>query len=112
MSERLEEINARIVGMKRKSGMPTEVLTFEGWQSVLPIFTKDLEHLQKQAERVQELEEDYEYLSHHYGLETEQNKRYRELFARILNNECNDSDEFADLAEQIALEALEGESDD
>lgn len=38
----------------------------------------DLYWLVEQAERVQELEEDYEYLSHYYGLETEQNKRYRE----------------------------------
>jgi|SRR5699024_4416824 len=44
----------------------------------------------KQAERVQELEEklieakdDYDYLSYHYGNETEQNKRYREVLNRI-----------------------------
>lgn len=63
------------------------------------------------TERVQELEGDYEYLSHHYGLKTEQNKRYRDLFGRLLNSEIDDAEEYAYLAEQTAWEALEGESE-
>ena len=47
------------------------------------INTKYILEIIEQAERVQELEEDYEYLSHHYGLETEQNKRYREAKKQI-----------------------------
>ena len=43
---------------------------------------KDIEWLIEQAERVHELEEDYEYMAHHYGLETEGNKRYREAIEK------------------------------
>ena len=53
--------------------------------------TDDYEWLIEQAERVQELEEklieakdDYDYLSYHYGNETEQNKRYREAIKRAI----------------------------
>lgn len=45
----------------------------------------------EQAERAQELEEDYEYLSHHYGLETEQNKRYREAINKAIESCCYDA---------------------
>ena len=49
--ERLEEIHARILDLKRKSRMPNEVLTFNGWEPVVPVFTKDIEHLFEQAEQ-------------------------------------------------------------
>lgn len=63
------------------------------------------ETLNKCAERNKELEEDYEYLSHHYGLETEQNKRLREAMkeAREASFCCGLT------AGSILDEALEGE---
>lgn len=48
-------------------------------------------YTKEQAERVKELEEDCEYLSHHYGLEAEKNKRYREAMEKAideLNHGC------------------------
>lgn len=59
--------------------------------------------------KVQELEEDYEYLSHHYGIETEQNKRYREGIERLIRNLEGRVDYI--LFDEIKdfVEALEGE---
>ena len=48
-------------------------------------FERLVKYSKKQTKRVQELEEDCEYLSHHYGLEAEQNKRYREAIIKALH---------------------------
>jgi len=68
----------------------------------------------EQAERVETLENREEVRkvgaeanSKYYGKIEHQNKRYRELFARLLNSEIDDAEEYADLAEQTAWEALE-----
>lgn len=87
----------------------------DGWFHWIYRYAKgQAETLDKCAERNKELEEDYEYLSHHYGLETEQNKRYREYLGLIekvgtfADNETKEviKNEQADLAS----EALESES--
>ena len=67
----------------------------------------------KLSKRVKELEEDCEYLSHHYGLEAEKNKRYREAIDKTLHK-CDLADDTGhDYTDEIRYElrkALEGES--
>ena len=66
-----------------------------------------IKYAKEQAERVQELEEDYEYLSHHYGLETEQNKRYREAIDKVVGD-----DNLSPYQKRILKRALEGDPHD
>lgn len=110
--ERIKEIQQRINDNKRKSGGPTEVLTWNGWESVLLVFTKDVEYL---MERVQELEKQIKIRdsaiesaseiteqlveeNKHYKLIKErqeeeyisvyeQNKHYRELLTELMHEE-------------------------
>ena len=69
-------------------------------------FERLVKYSKKQTKRVQELEEDCEYLSHHYGLEAEQNKRYREYFNKIIETDERlvDKQYFKDIAEQAIKE--------
>lgn len=63
----------------------------------------------KLSKRVKELEEDCEYLSHHYGLEAEKNKRYREeldILGEVINSAPN-ADKLNEEYER--LKGLEGE---
>lgn len=111
--ERLEEINQRILDIKRKSGMPNEVLTWSGWQSTLPIFTKDLEYLQEKAERVQELESNLELSHLNNKLWVKENKQYREVIEKLYKFDGNveEHSALADMlcGELLHVEALESE---
>ena|SRR5690625_3772321 len=72
-------------------------------------FERLVKYSKKQTKRVQELEEDCEYLSHHYGLEAEQNKRYREeldILGEVINSAPN-ADKLNEEYER--LKGLEGE---
>ena len=78
--ERLEEIEEHILKIDEDdSANRSKMLDYRHWTYEL------LKIASEQAERVQELEEDCEYLSHHYGLEAEQNKRYREAIIEALH---------------------------
>lgn len=44
---------------------------------------KELSPLVTIMSYVRELEKDYEYLSHHYGLETDQNQRYKQALEQV-----------------------------
>src|SRR5699024_5004453 len=79
----LYKIYQRILDMKRNSSTANEVLTFEGWQSIVPILTKDLEYLYEQAERVKELEQKVRVDSELFDKQVQQNKRYRNLLESL-----------------------------
>lgn len=67
---------------------------------IIGMDSKDKDYLIQQAERVQELEDEVEFLSHNFRIEVEQNKRYREVIKKAiddLENECS----------QITLKTLE-----
>jgi len=81
------------------------------WNEAQRAILEDIIYHLEQAERVRELEEDYEYLSHYYGLETEQNKRYREALELIKLKTLDikgDKDTRPFQIYGIASEALEG----
>lgn len=107
--ERLEEINQRIMDMKRKSGMPTEVLTWEGWQSILPIFTKDLEYLQEQAERVQELEDLAEHRLKMLKYCSDARRKYYGVIKTLYSFDGN-VQEHSSLADMLCGEIVEGQN--
>lgn len=71
--------------------------------------SEEKEWLIEQVERVQELEEDCEYLSHHYGLEAEKNKRYREAIEFGIEYLKNSDIRQAQLVVRALKKALEGE---
>lgn len=68
------------IGMskERLEEMKGVLESWRAWNDWNESQRKVLKDLACVLEHVRELEEDYEYLSHYYGLETEQNKRYRE----------------------------------
>lgn len=82
--EQLEEINQRVLDMKRKSGMPIEVLTWQGWKEVAVLLKEDYKYLREQAERVQELEQKIRVDSELFEMQVQQNKRYREAIEETL----------------------------
>ena len=86
----LDKIYQRILDMKRNSLTANEVLTFEGWQSIVPILTKDLEYLYEQAELVTELKriknnalEQIDVTQSRNERLEQQNKRYRNLLESL-----------------------------
>src|SRR5690625_3020761 len=89
--ELLEEIEEHILKIDEDdSTNRSKMLDYRHWTYEL------LKIANEQAERVQELEEDCEYLSHHYGLEAEQNKRYSEIIQ-----------DFVDYAEHYSISRVE-----
>src|SRR5690625_1956211 len=103
--ERLAEIEERILKIDEDdSTNRSKMLDHRHWAYEL------LKIANEQAERVQEIEEDCEYLSHHYGLEAEKNKRYREVINNINEKEMlYGVDEKICEAIQEAIRALESE---
>lgn len=101
--KKIEEINKRIQGIKRRSGMPTEVLTFEGWESVLPVFTKDIEYL---MERVQDLEELSEHRLKMLKYCSDARKEYFGIIKKLYEFDGN-VQEHSKLADLLCGEVLE-----
>src|SRR5699024_1904552 len=88
----LYKIYQRILDMKRNSLTANEVLTFEGWQSIVPILTKDLEYLYEQAELATDLKrikenalEQIDITQSRNDRLKQQNNRYRNLLESLSN---------------------------
>ncbi len=82
--ERLEEIEKRISNIS--TGMPTQVITWQGWKDVKTLFEDDYKYLVEQAERVPMLETSIKRLNSKSNRLEEQNKHYREIIQDILDH--------------------------